>query len=105
METSFLELRCKEVINVTNGKCLGNIVDIVFDCKCGRVTGFIVPGCRKFFNIFKNQDDIFIPYNSICKIGEDTILVELFECDQRRNACICEADAPKAHKLGEEIQN
>lgn len=77
METSFLELRCKNVINVTDGRSLGHIVDIIIDIRTSRVLGLVVPGHKGFFSLFKNTDDIFIPYCNICKIGEDTILVEL----------------------------
>lgn len=76
MESSFLELRCKEVINVTNGKKLGRIIDIVFDLPTGKIKGFVVPISSG--SLFKQAQQAFIPYNQICKIGEDTILVELF---------------------------
>ncbi|MGN1222440.1 MAG: YlmC/YmxH family sporulation protein [Christensenellales bacterium] len=78
METTFCELRGKEVINVTDGKRLGRIIDIVFDASCGRVLGFVVPCYNKSWNIFKSSDDIFIPFNNVCKIGDDVILVEIF---------------------------
>ena len=78
METSFIELRCKEVVNVLDGRRLGHIVDIVFDLCSGRIQGFVLPGERnKGWNIFKNCDQIFLPFCSIIRIGEDTILVEL----------------------------
>ena len=79
MECSFLELRCKEVINVTDGKKLGHIVDIVFDLPTARVKGLVVPMECKGFNLFKTPKQAFIPFDQICKIGEDTILVEIFE--------------------------
>ena len=78
METSFLELRNKEVINVVDGSLLGRIIDVVFDIRTSRVLGFIVPGVRAFFNIFKSCPEIFVPYKNICKIGDDVILVEIF---------------------------
>ena len=77
MESSFLELRCKEVVNVLDGRKLGHIVDIVFDLSCARVLGFMVPGEKTGWNIFKNSNQLFIPYNTIIRIGEDAILVQL----------------------------
>jgi len=77
MELTFCELRVKEVVNVCDGKRLGNIIDMVFDTTCARVTGIIVPGEKSFMSIFKSNSDIFIPYNRIRKIGKDVILVEL----------------------------
>lgn len=74
-ELTLTELRRKEVINMTDGRRLGRIVDLVIDVKCGKVCGFIVPGkCGGF--IGKN-DELFIPWCDICKIGDDVILVEL----------------------------
>jgi len=77
MDITFLELRCKEVINIIDGRRLGKIIDILFECKTGRICGFIVPGDRSL-NIFRRSDDILVPWKNILRIGEDTILVELF---------------------------
>ena len=77
-ECSFLELRCKEVVNVVDGKRLGHITDVVFDLQTAKITGLVVPGNKSFLNVFKNGTELFIPFTQICKIGEDTILVELY---------------------------
>ena len=77
MQISFTELRSKEVINVLNGKLLGNICDIIIDVRANCVLGVVVPGSKSFFNFFKCNQEIFVPVSSICKIGEDTILVEV----------------------------
>ena len=74
MEISFTELKEKEVINVFDGKKLGRIVDILFDCISGEVKGIVVPGERKLFH--KNED-LFVPLNRLKKIGNDVILVGL----------------------------
>lgn len=63
---------------MTDGKRLGHIVDIVFELPSGRIKGLVVPVCQGGFNLFKQPQQAFIPFNQICKIGEDTILVELF---------------------------
>jgi len=77
MELSFCELRAKEVVNICDGKKMGNIIDLIFDCNCARITGLVVPGEKTLLNFFKTTNDIFIPYNRIRKIGTDIILVEL----------------------------
>ena len=76
MEVSFCELRSKTVVNLSDGRKLGRIVDLVYDECTAKVLGVVVPGGRSFI-FFKSKEDIFIPYHCICKIGEDTILVEL----------------------------
>ncbi|MBE7076160.1 MAG: YlmC/YmxH family sporulation protein [Clostridiales bacterium] len=78
METSFLELRCKEVVNIVDGRRLGHIVDIVFDLQTGCVQGIVVPGEKNFWNVFKSGMELFIPLSQIVRVGEDAILVELF---------------------------
>ena len=77
-EITFCELRQKDVINVADGRSLGCIIDLVLDYHTGLVCGLIVPGEHRFFNFFK-CDQIFVPWQNICKIGEDVILVELFD--------------------------
>lgn len=77
MESSFLELRCKEVVNVIDGRKLGHIVDIVFDLNTAQILGLVVPGEKSLWNVFKNASQLFIPFACVIRIGEDAILVEL----------------------------
>lgn len=75
METSYRELKCKFVVNVTDGRNLGRTCDIVFSFPDGRVFGIVVPG-KKGIRFFKNND-LFISIKSIVKIGADVVLVDL----------------------------
>lgn len=79
METTFLELKCKQVINVVDGKTLGRIIDVVMDIKSCKILGLIVPSptCG-WLSCFRSGKEIFIPFDCICKIGVDVILVELY---------------------------
>ena len=88
METSFLELRCKEVVNVVDGKRLGHIVDICFNLQTSCLQGIVVPGERNFWNVFKSGAEFFIPFNQIVKIGEDTILVQIYGGQPNQNPYI-----------------
>ena len=74
MEISYNELRCKEVVNLQNWAKMGKIVDLIFDSNGKNVLGVVVPGIRK---LFKNAEDIFVPWCNISKIGDDVILVSL----------------------------
>jgi YlmC/YmxH family sporulation protein len=76
VELSFCELRCKQVINVIDGKVLGRIVDVVFSRGSAKILGFVVPGDGAF-HFLKKRGDIFIPFERICKIGIDVVIVEL----------------------------
>lgn len=71
------DLRMREVVNVLDGKKMGNIVDIELDLEAGKVTGFIIPGKLHGFSIFAKREDIVIPWDKIVRIGRDVILVEV----------------------------
>ncbi len=73
METSFADLKKKDVVNVRNGKKMGKICNILFCWPEGRITGFVVPDGKGFFV----RSEIFIPVGCIVKIGADVILAEV----------------------------
>lgn len=77
METSFNELRCKEVVNMIDGRRLGHIIDMVIELSSAKVLGFVLPGQKSGWNIFKPSEQLFVPYGCVVRIGEDTILIEL----------------------------
>ena len=68
-------LKNREVINVCDGRRLGNVCDAQLDLMSGRLTAIIVPGECNFLGISKG-DDILIPWGCIERIGEDIILVK-----------------------------
>jgi YlmC/YmxH family sporulation protein len=70
------DLKLKEVINVIDGKRMGNITDIEIDVESGRLTAIVVPGLGKFLGLFGRNEDVVIPWDKINKIGMDVILVE-----------------------------
>ncbi len=74
METSYQELRQKEVVNLCDGKRLGKVCDVVFSYPEGRVQGIVVPGGRGFR---LGRADMFIDLRSVNKIGIDVVLVEV----------------------------
>ena len=79
MESSFLELKSKQVINTVDGKCLGHITDVVFDVVTSCCLGFVVPQPNQgFWSIFRGGKDLFIPFDCVCKLGVDVVLVELY---------------------------
>ena len=75
METSYRELKCKFVVNVTDGRNLGKTSDIVFTYPEGRVLGIAVPG-KNGLRLFK-REDVFISLHNVVKIGADVVLVDL----------------------------
>lgn len=94
---TFIEMSKKSVVNVADGRTLGNVCDMVFGSN-GCVVGFVVPGKKSFFKSITSAETIFIPWNRIVKIGSDVMLVSLAMMPQGyKNACTFEA--------GQENQN
>lgn len=72
-----LDFKHKEVVNVKDGKRLGFVQDVCADLETGTITSIIVPGSNKILNIFSQNNDIVIPWQSIKCIGEDLIIVDI----------------------------
>ena len=72
----YCNLKQKEVINILDGSSLGFINDLVLDECTGRICSIVVPGMCGFKSIFHSKCYI-IPWENICKIGEDVILIEV----------------------------
>ncbi|MBQ2714016.1 MAG: YlmC/YmxH family sporulation protein [Clostridia bacterium] len=84
MEITYCDFRSKSVINVADGRDLGHACDLTFD-DCGKILGFTVPGDNTgFLGIIKGEP-LFIPWNKICKIGSDVVLVSLTNGEKEPN--------------------
>ena len=70
------ELREKEVINICDGERLGNVCDVDFEIKTGRICNLIIPGPCKVLGILGSDQEYIISYEQIQRIGTDVILVE-----------------------------
>ncbi len=69
------DFQMKDVVNVANGKKLGNIGDIDINVQTGKINAVIIGGTGKVLGFFGREEDIVIPWNNILKIGEDVVLV------------------------------
>ena len=77
MELSYRDLAKKDVINISDGRCLGRIIDMKFKFPQGVIVGIVVPGRRTgLFSCF-NRTEVYIDESKIIKIGGDVILVDL----------------------------
>ena len=75
---SLSELRTKDVVNTRDGKRLGKVMDIEFSEMDGHVEALVVPGEFRVGSMLRGEKcGIVIPWQRICKIGENVILVEL----------------------------
>ena len=71
------ELREKEVVNVCDGERLGNLCDVDFEERTGRICSLIIPGPCKVFGIIGRDSEYIIPYECVKRIGADVVLVEV----------------------------
>lgn len=69
------DLQEKDVVNIKDGKKIGNIIDINIDSN-GNMNGIMVEKYRFFFSLFTNNI-VEIKWNQIEKIGKDVILVKI----------------------------
>jgi YlmC/YmxH family sporulation protein len=78
------EFQIKDVVNVSDGKKLGNIGDIEINLSTGKIEAVVVTGNGKVLGFFGREEDIVIPWKNIIKIGQDVILVR-FKAIEERN--------------------
>jgi YlmC/YmxH family sporulation protein len=69
------EFQIKDVVNVSDGKRLGNIGDIEINLTTGKIESVVITGNGKVLGFFGKDDEIVIPWKNIIKIGQDVILV------------------------------
>jgi len=69
------EFQIKDVVNVSDGKKLGNIGDIEINLTTGRIEAIVISGNGRVLGFFGKEEEIVIPWKNIIKIGQDVILV------------------------------
>jgi YlmC/YmxH family sporulation protein len=69
------EFQIKDVVNVSDGKRLGNIDDIEINLDTGKIESIIIGGVGRVLGFFGKDEEVVIPWQNILKIGEDVILV------------------------------
>ena len=77
MSIRFTELRCKEVICVSDGRRLGFVSDARIELPEGHIVALIVPGPCRFFGLWGRRDDYVIPWKCIKRMGPDIVLVDI----------------------------
>jgi len=99
------DFQTKEVINITDGKRLGQISDLELDLRQGRIEAIVVPGYTRFMGLFGGGTDLIIPWRNIVKIGSDVILVKMDEVKEptydegEREARMYDAQISRAERM------
>ena len=71
------EFSKKEVINVSDCKCLGCVCDLKFDECSGQICAMIIKGPPKWFHLVGCDTEYVIDWKKIVRIGPDVILVDI----------------------------
>lgn len=77
------ELVGKEIVNINNGVRLGVIgeSDLTIDIDSGAICSIILPRRSNFINMWMDRQQMVIPWESVRKIGEEVIIVEMDQCN------------------------
>ncbi len=67
------DLQSKNIVNVADGKNIGNIIDVNVGAD-GSIESLIIEASKNFFAL-NRESDTEINWKDITKIGEDVILV------------------------------
>ena len=70
-------LQNKNIVSVTDGRNIGNIIDVKIDEETGEIISLIIEGNKGFFTFSNKGFDTEIKWKNISKIGEDVILVNI----------------------------
>lgn len=76
MELRFGQLRLKEVIGIGDGSRFGYVGDLELDPDSGQVRALVIPGRLRLFGLLGREEDMVIPWDSVKRFGEDTVLVD-----------------------------
>ena len=85
-EMTYCELKRREVINGSDGRRMGHIIDLIFSVEGGKIKGIILPYGKR--GVFGKSQDLFVPWQCIQKIGEDVILVEIHDLGGGAPTCV-----------------
>lgn len=70
------DLQDKTIINISDGKNVGNITDLEID-EDGLIINIYARQSKFFLKLFRSSNETIFKMNDIKKIGEDVILVQI----------------------------
>lgn len=84
MEMKISDFQTKDVINIVDGKKLGQVSDLELDLRQGRIDSIVIPQYTRFLGMFGGGGtEVVIPWRNIVKIGTDVVLVRMDETKAR----------------------
>lgn len=82
MTTNSMTLMERQVVNIADGKCLGNIKDIELNLWTGSIEALILPALNGFWHRLQNAGELVIGWEKVVRIGVDVILIDAPELSQ-----------------------
>lgn len=79
MSAKISDLQERQIVNIADGKCLGNIKDIELNILDGSIQALVLPGAGGFWNLLQNQGELLIPWQKVVRLGVDVVLVDMPE--------------------------
>lgn len=73
---TFRDICKKQVVQTTNGTCLGKVDDLVMDETGRYIQAFVLYGAPKMFGLLGREPDLMIPIDKVKMFGVDVLLVE-----------------------------
>ena len=67
----------KNIVSISDGRNIGNIIDVKIDESNGAIVSLIIETNKNFFSFSNKGLDTEINWANITKIGEDVILVDI----------------------------
>lgn len=71
------DLQSKNLVNINDGKNIGNIIDAKVNEADGSIKSLIIEAKGSMFSFLNKDSEVEIFWSDIKKIGEDVILVSL----------------------------
>lgn len=69
------DLQSKNIVNILDGKNIGNIIDVVVSDD-GTIKSLVIEANKGLFSLSR-ESDVEVNWKDITKIGEDVILVKI----------------------------
>ena len=98
MSAKISDLQERQIVNIADGKCLGNIKDIELNMREGTIQALVLPGTGGFRGFLQNQGELLIPWHKVVRIGVDVVLIDMPELAEER---LCNAQRLRRRKKEE----
>ncbi|MBR5319058.1 MAG: YlmC/YmxH family sporulation protein [Peptococcaceae bacterium] len=87
MSAKISDLQERQIVNIADGKCLGNIKDIELNILEGTIQALVLPGIGGFWGMLQNQGELLIPWQKVVRIGVDVVLIDMPELAEDNQRC------------------